>query len=72
MEAQDFDKGNLGGEGRRGRRETYIELAGETSKAGLSVNRREYMESKLLGTLNDDMLASSVPANHMMILRTLE
>ena len=53
-------------------KETYIELAGETGKAGLTVDRRQYMESKLLGTLDDDMLASSVPANHMMILRTLE
>jgi hypothetical protein len=54
------------------RRETYIELAGKTREAGLPVDRGKYMESELLGPLNDDMFTGSVPANHMVVLWSLE
>ena len=46
---------------------THIELAGETRKAGLAINRGQYMEGELLGSFNDDVVARRVPPYHMMV-----
>lgn len=50
----------------------YIELPGEAGKSRLPVDAWEDMEGKLLRPLDDDMLSSGIPANHMVILGAFE
>lgn len=50
---------------------TYIQLPGEACEAGLTIYTRQDMQCKLLWSLYDDMFSCWIPADHMMIFRTL-
>jgi hypothetical protein len=56
----------------RGKAAAYIQLPGKTGKTRLAVNTGENMKRELFWSLNNDMLALRVPADHVMVLRTLE
>jgi hypothetical protein len=47
-------------------------LPREASEAGLSVDAGEDMKSELFWSLDDDVLAGLVPADHVVILGSLE
>lgn len=44
----------------------------EAGETGLSVNAWKDMQSELLWPLDDDVLAGGIPADHVMVLRSLE
>ena len=50
------------------KRRTYVELAGDGGKAGLTVDGVEDVEGMLLWSFDDDMVASSVPSYHVVVL----
>ena len=51
---------------------THVELPREAREARLTVNGGKDVQGQLLRTLDDDVLASVVPANHVVILWPLE
>ena len=51
---------------------THVELTRETGESRLSIDRREDMKCKLLGTFDNDVVTGRVPSNHMVILGLLE
>jgi hypothetical protein len=51
---------------------TDIQLARKRGKSGLSVYRRENMESQLFWFLDYDVFSLWIPANHVMVLGALE
>ena len=52
--------------------ETHVQLAREAGKALLAVHAGQDMKCELLGPLDNDVVAVSVPANHVLVLRLLE
>ena len=54
------------------KRRTHIELAGEGSKTGLAVDGGKDMEGELFWAFDNDMVASRVPSNHVVILLLLK
>ena len=57
---------------RRTRNKTYVKLPGEARKARLTVDAWEDMKGELLWPLYDDVLSCGVPANHVVVLWSLE
>jgi hypothetical protein len=57
-------------EGKLREEKIYIELAGEASKSGLTIDTWKDMESELLWSLYDDMFACRIPTNHMVVFWT--
>ena len=51
---------------------TYVQLARETGKTRLTVDAWEDMKGELLWPLYDDVLSCGVPANHVVVLWSLE
>ena len=47
-------------------------MTGEAGEARLAVDGRKDVEGELLWTLDDDVVAGWVPADHVVVFRTLE
>jgi hypothetical protein len=51
---------------------TNVELTRKARKPGLAIYAREDMDRELLWFFDNDVLAGGIPANHVVILSTLE
>ena len=50
----------------------YVELTGERGEAGLAVDGGQDVQCELLGAFDDDVFASGIPADHVVVLWPLE
>ncbi len=50
----------------------YVELTRETSKTRLTIDGGKDVQSELLGSLDNDMVASGIPSYHVVVFLLFE
>ena len=56
----------------KGRTAAHVQLARETRKARLAVDTGEDVEGELFWSLDNDVLAGGIPADHVVVLGTFK